>query len=282
MILSFLGPSRKLLEGVKHQLIEESKHFGLAPLDSFEPIKGLRGGIGSVQIIRYHMSSVGPYDELLIVPGAFKPPPGCPNQGPGLRVTQIYVSSLESVLNGRRNWNIPKKLARFEFRQVEGSATKIELNVYGLRSYRFTPCVTPTGWYFEPDFYETPFFNVTMDRHLPRVNVPVNVGKLPLLDLSLLQPPLQAADSLDPESPEVNCAMVGTSDWKRTNPRVKGSSGLCSFKGNFAGRKGHFSDGDLFPEVRPYRLGIHFPRIFLEFPPPTILLSTSKEKTLKH
>lgn len=157
MILSFLGPSRELLEGVKHQLLEESKHFGLAPWASFEPIKGLRGGIGNVQIIRYHMSLVGqspmtvyyveinweklsssltmcpwtgPYDELLIVPGAFKPPPGCPNQSPGLRVTQIYVSSLESVLNGQLKratvWQRVRNIESDYGRKTVGRASELE------------------------------------------------------------------------------------------------------------------------------------------------------------
>ncbi|PLW24231.1 hypothetical protein PCANC_04088 [Puccinia coronata f. sp. avenae] len=228
MVLSLLRPSRKLLKHVKHLLDEESSSSGPAPSDSFRPHKGFRGGIGNVQIIRYDTSPVGPYDELLIIPSAFKPPSESIDQSPGLRITQLYVSTLESVLNGRRNWNTPKKLARFEFTEVEGCSNKIKLEVYALRSFGFTPFASSTGWYFEPNFYETPFFNVIMDRHLPSVNIPVKLKQLPMLDLPLLQPPLQAADPLDPQSPEINCGMIGTSEWKRTSHTVSASTFLAS------------------------------------------------------
>ena len=56
----------------------------------------------------YGASPVGPYRELLFIPGAAK-------FGRRLlpTITKIYVSTQASVDNGRANWGIPKELATF-------------------------------------------------------------------------------------------------------------------------------------------------------------------------
>lgn len=69
-----------------------------------------------VMFVDYSASPVGPYFELLFIPGSFRF---------GSRrlpsITKIYVSSQASVDNGRRNWAIPKQLASFSVRyDVEG------------------------------------------------------------------------------------------------------------------------------------------------------------------
>jgi hypothetical protein len=69
-----------------------------------------RAGAGGLLLVRYADSPVGPYDELLLIPGSYQ----VANET-FFRITQIYVSSMESVINGRRNWAVPKKLARFEW-----------------------------------------------------------------------------------------------------------------------------------------------------------------------
>ncbi len=66
-------------------------------------------GFGTLMLVDYEESDAGPYRELLFIPGEFT----------FLRkkyysITKIYVSSMESVENGRRNWGIPKELADFE------------------------------------------------------------------------------------------------------------------------------------------------------------------------
>jgi len=58
------------------------------------------GILGMIQIIRYTDSPVGPYDELLIIPGYFK------NERDGetlkrVRVSRIYVSQKYTAWNGR-------------------------------------------------------------------------------------------------------------------------------------------------------------------------------------
>ena len=53
--------------------------------------------------------AVGPYDELMIIPGLFSRPGkdgGEPSYA--LAITRIYVSTVASVANGRRLWGIPK------------------------------------------------------------------------------------------------------------------------------------------------------------------------------
>jgi len=65
-------------------------------------------GFGTVMLVDYTESNAGPYKELLFIPGEF----------PYLHkkfysITKIYVSTMESVVNGRENWGIPKELADF-------------------------------------------------------------------------------------------------------------------------------------------------------------------------
>lgn len=58
------------------------------------------GKIGMIQVLRYTESPVGPYDELLIIPGFFE----YENEGEkeeGVRVSRIYVSQKYTCWNGR-------------------------------------------------------------------------------------------------------------------------------------------------------------------------------------
>lgn len=69
---------------------------------------GYRGYIGTMMLVDYHTSGVGPYRELLFIPGLF-------NLGgqTTFSISKIYVSSYDSVWNGIENWGIPKELADF-------------------------------------------------------------------------------------------------------------------------------------------------------------------------
>jgi hypothetical protein len=89
---------------------------------SFTDKKAYRGGLGAIIFANYSSSNVGPYSELLFIPGDFE----CNGQL-YKRVTKIYVSSQSSVDNGRANWGIPKELAQFEWRK-HGSHTSIKVN----------------------------------------------------------------------------------------------------------------------------------------------------------
>ncbi len=72
---------------------------------------------GQVQLLifaHYQQSDVGTYDEILHIPnlkrGAIK---GYPS------IAKIYVSSMASVINGQKNWGIPKELAVFDYRSAK-------------------------------------------------------------------------------------------------------------------------------------------------------------------
>jgi hypothetical protein len=76
-----------------------------------------KGGYGAVSLLNYHSSNVGPYQEIMFIPGQVAYP-----QKTGYSISKIYVSSESSVLNGQTNWGIPKELAEFEaLPQVDGS-----------------------------------------------------------------------------------------------------------------------------------------------------------------
>lgn len=66
-----------------------------------------KGGLCMAQVIRYRETPVGEYDELALLPGCFEGPDGKEND---LRITGIWVSSKQSLMNGRNNWNIPKSI----------------------------------------------------------------------------------------------------------------------------------------------------------------------------
>lgn len=73
-----------------------------------------KGGVGAVMLVDYRTSPVGAYRELLFVPGVFKH-----GRKKYYAVTNIYVSTMASVVNGRENWGIPKQLADFDVEQID-------------------------------------------------------------------------------------------------------------------------------------------------------------------
>ena len=74
------------------------------------------GGFGACMIVNYESSDVGPYFELLFIPGDFKYKDPLKSK-PKLhkRISKIYVSSEMSIQEGRRNWAIPKEYANFKW-----------------------------------------------------------------------------------------------------------------------------------------------------------------------
>lgn len=86
------------------------------------------GGPSIVMFVDYADSPAGPYRELLYIPGRFTLDGG----RRAWSVTRIYVSSWESVVNGRLNWGIPKDHA--EFRRVPaGRGERLEVETGGRR-----------------------------------------------------------------------------------------------------------------------------------------------------
>lgn len=89
--------------------------------------------LGFVLFVDYASSPVGPYHELLFIPGTFR------FAGERLpSITKIYVSTQASIDNGRRNWGIPKELARFDVSYGEDGVDRVLMFVAEERAVELT------------------------------------------------------------------------------------------------------------------------------------------------
>lgn len=88
-----------------------------------------KGGFGAIMILDYLDSDVGPYQELLFIPGKFNH-----KSKKYYSITKIFVSSMESVVNGRNNWGIPKQLADFKYNK---DFTEISVDIEGINVLNF-------------------------------------------------------------------------------------------------------------------------------------------------
>ncbi|KJZ73016.1 hypothetical protein HIM_07588 [Hirsutella minnesotensis 3608] len=118
------------------------------------------GGLGMIQIIRYHNSPVGPYDEMLVVPGSFdwarRGRGGRLESGSNPRISRIYVSQKQTCYNGRINWGCPKHLARFDWDNKADGSVSVKVfphDVSGDAS-EATPSATP---FFQATFKTLPY-----------------------------------------------------------------------------------------------------------------------------
>ncbi|KLO17692.1 hypothetical protein SCHPADRAFT_913514 [Schizopora paradoxa] len=215
-------------------------------------------GVGaSVMIVRYSETPVGPYDELAYSPGAFTTPGG--DGKPHLRISRVYVSESNptTIYNGRRNWNVPKHPARFEFKALSDSETRI--SVY--------PPTTGAGSTETP-----PFFSAIVSKALNLLpSMPLSTKSIPF-DSTLVLPPLPSSPS-DPK-------YAGTDTWKSLPSIMKGKIRFLWVKpGEIkdAHGKPQFSDGVGFPKIEPWSLGIHWlPDTVFEIP--VAELFTNKDK----
>ncbi|KAF2006776.1 hypothetical protein P154DRAFT_422340 [Amniculicola lignicola CBS 123094] len=110
---------RSLPKGIYDPLEEEAIGLGTESEERKKEVGEFKGGLGIIMVVRYTSTPVGPYDEIIVLPGNFSIPktPSAPLKLPkkALRITRIYVSQRTTCYNGRVNWNIPKHLARFSF-----------------------------------------------------------------------------------------------------------------------------------------------------------------------
>ncbi|KAF3914822.1 hypothetical protein ABW20_dc0103537 [Dactylellina cionopaga] len=170
------------------------------PLD-FHPgaNDGFEGGLGMIMVVRYSQTPVGPYDELLYIPGYFSTPHATSSR---YRITNIYVSSKETTYNGRRNWNIPKHLAVFNFDKSETTGhTRITVA--------------------HPETPDSPFFAAVI-KNIPIVSsipVPLSTSVFPM-NLEFHQPEIRAVDT--PEG-KAN-GEIATETWKSYKPWMGGKA----------------------------------------------------------
>ena len=85
-----------------------------------------RGYVGSVMLVDYQTSPVGPYRELLFIPGLFDMA-----GRKTFSISKIYVSSHDSVWNGIQNWGIPKEYADFEVTRLDAKTERVEVSMSG-------------------------------------------------------------------------------------------------------------------------------------------------------
>lgn len=110
-IPSLIAPAPWQLTGHGHVFLFKYKrewayeHGFLAPFQQ----NHLKLAVGGIMLVDYHSSNVGPYQELLFIPGLFKL-----RERYLFSISKIYVSSYDSLRNGVENWGIPKELADFK------------------------------------------------------------------------------------------------------------------------------------------------------------------------
>ena len=97
--------------------------------------------LGTIMLVDYQESPVGPYQELLFIPGR------CKFDGKKIfTISKIFVSSLDSVKNGIENWGIPKELANFKVSYLSDNQTKFDVSIDG-ESF-FTAHLKNKSFYF--------------------------------------------------------------------------------------------------------------------------------------
>nr|WP_281397178.1 acetoacetate decarboxylase family protein [Chitinivorax tropicus] len=84
------------------------------------------GNLAYVMFVDYHTADCGPYRELLFMPGS------CDFSGQRcLTISKIYVSSLSSIVNGARNWGIPKEHCDFDVQYGKDGIDRIRARKNG-------------------------------------------------------------------------------------------------------------------------------------------------------
>ena len=150
------------------------------------------------------------------------------------------------LLIGRKNWNVPKAVAHFEF-TPNPKATSPDHLPYTKISLS------------SPEDPEHPFFaiNIIPSRFLPKPWFPYRSSWTPL-DTSLVQPPL-------PESPTWReDGQVGTNHWWAIDPLMSGKGTVIWGKGGLEG--GKYGDDVGMPNINPWKMGLWLKDFQLDSP----------------
>ncbi|KAK7444273.1 hypothetical protein VKT23_015283 [Stygiomarasmius scandens] len=175
--------------------------------------------IGLMMLVRYSSSPVGPYDEMVYIPGRW----AYENGDSGFRITRMYVNTSVSTFNGRKNWNIPKHTVNFDFQTSDLGVTTVSVSSPGS---------------------DTPFFSAKFLPTLAPIPVEINSTILTGDYLNLIQPPLPSGNlTAFPEE-------VATDTWKQLVLNVKSKTVTANaVVGNLPG--GKLGDGIGYPDVFP-------------------------------
>ncbi|MDH4395292.1 MAG: acetoacetate decarboxylase family protein [Limnobacter sp.] len=128
-----------------------------------------------LMVVDYQTADCGPYQELLYIPG--KAVFGGQKR---YTISDIYVSSMSSVVNGRRNWGIPKILA--EFKRTENGA-RVQVQLEAMAGAGNKPTAKQVSaefpqWVAESQS-EGPFFKVDYEAYGP--SIPISTAYIPAL-----------------------------------------------------------------------------------------------------
>ncbi|KAK8878755.1 Ras-related protein Rab-6A [Apiospora arundinis] len=230
------------------------------------------GLLGMIQIIRYTDSPVGPYDELLLVPGYFKYPhvdaEGRQTERLNPSITRIYVSQKYTAKNGRLNWNIPKHLAKFDWTESADGSTTVKV-------YPFDTVGGGPDAAREPGPAALPFFQTTFTPALGGLPFSTDLYQWIGINATLAQPPLPGhADSAHGE-------LAGTDRWRAVVPgqaSARSSLGLFDMdqgRGDQVGDTGRNAVGDEFfpnfwPNTPRLTLGLRMDNAKISFGEPEI------------
>ncbi|EFX06182.1 hypothetical protein CMQ_6503 [Grosmannia clavigera kw1407] len=130
------------------------------------------GGSCSIMIVRYSETPVGPYDEILILPGQY---------------TYPTVGDY---------WNIPKHLARFDWKDLSGGAVQLKVFPSDTEQRQDEP-------FFQMTFKTVPF--------VPAFPASTVLYKLIGIQPTLVQPPVPRGAGAG------NDELVGTDHWSKTD-----------------------------------------------------------------
>ncbi|KAK3638075.1 hypothetical protein LTR56_013285 [Elasticomyces elasticus] len=224
------------------------------PADIYDPLEashsavsteGFRGGFGMVMIVRYSHTPVGSYDELLVIPGTFDVSGGSQKGKARRRISRIYVNQRETTYNGRKNWNIPKHLARFEFSAppvAKGASPPSDLTV----------SVYP----HDAGISDKPFFRATLTpaRYLP--TFPLDTAWLPL-NMTFVQPPIPSSD---------DSVLCGTDAWR--SYKVAGRTRRARVMWTRVEQGEELAEKGYWPLVPLWKLGLWLEDATLDIPKP--------------
>jgi len=228
-------------------ILASSPGFLYSPLEADSTFAAGRfvGGLGLVQVIRYTQTPVGPYDEIMIIPGRFEnmiKEVGADGKvrlrsKKNYKISRIYVSHEKTCWNGRKNWNIPKHLAKFSFEEQPGGALAMKV----FPSDNDTTGSATKSLIFSATFKPIPY--------IPAIPSSTSMAKYVGLDLSFVQPPL-------PEAHGVMGELVGTDQWCEVLPVESSSKTILGWwdlqQGGLGEERSLLDQGNANDEANPH------------------------------
>ncbi|KAI4287102.1 MAG: hypothetical protein L6R35_003639 [Caloplaca aegaea] len=191
-------------------------------------------------------SSGAPYDEMILLPGNFEVPGG---HGSYTRITRIYVSQRDTTYNGRKNWNIPKHIARFQY-TGDFSAPPFTVQLFP-----------------EDPSVDTPFFTASL-QHLgfwtPNFPFSSNFLKRMGIPNAMVQPALPEGNPKD--------VLCGTNEWyKSTGTIYSPKAKLVWIDLKQAGQEVDKEKENWWPGLKKWHLGVWLQDAHLTLGEPEVL-----------